>query len=131
MSKTFVFICRQKLNFIPYAFIEILQRYANLFWLLWACLVTLTQNDSITVQKTSMFTCMQKINNSWIKMIHKSLLPYDITFCQICWWNINRNISFHFRLFPVKTNIITFLKKSKKTYFEGYSGPFLFKFWQK
>ena len=41
---------------------EILQRYANLFWVLWACLVTLTQNDSITLMKISMFICMQKIN---------------------------------------------------------------------
>ena len=41
---------------------EILQRYANLFWVLWACLVTLTQNDSIVLLKTWMFICMQKIN---------------------------------------------------------------------
>ena len=47
---------------MAHAFMEILQRYANLFWLLWACLVTLTQNDSIILPKTSMFTYMQKIN---------------------------------------------------------------------
>ena len=41
---------------------EIMQRHANLFWVLWACLVTLTQSDSITLLKTSMFICMQKIN---------------------------------------------------------------------
>ena len=40
---------------------EILQRYANLFWVIWACLVTLTQNDSIILQKTWMFICMEKI----------------------------------------------------------------------
>ena len=57
-----VFICRQKINFTPHAFMEILQRYTNLFWVLWACMVTLTQNDSITFQKTSIFICMQKIN---------------------------------------------------------------------
>ena len=40
LQKTFVFICRQKINFIAYGFLEILQRYANfLFWVLWACLV--------------------------------------------------------------------------------------------
>ena len=47
----------------PYAFLEILQRYANfLFWVLWACLVAHTQNDSINLYKTSMFICMPKIN---------------------------------------------------------------------
>ena len=62
LQKTFVFICRQKTSFIPHAFMEILQRYANLFWVLWARLVTLIQGDSITLQKTSMFICTQKIN---------------------------------------------------------------------
>ena len=33
-----------------HAFLEILQRYANfLCWVLWACLVALTQNDSINL----------------------------------------------------------------------------------
>ena len=49
LQKTFIFICRQKVNFIPHTFMEILQRYANLFWLLSACLVTHTQNDSISL----------------------------------------------------------------------------------
>ena len=41
--KTFVLICRQKINFIPHAFLEILQRYANFsFWILWICLITHT-----------------------------------------------------------------------------------------
>ena len=61
-QKTFMFICRQKINSIPHAFMEILQTYANLFCVLWACLVTLTQNDSVNLQKTSIFICMQKIN---------------------------------------------------------------------
>ena len=33
-----------------------------LFLVLWACLATHTQNDTITLQKTSMFICMQKID---------------------------------------------------------------------
>ena len=57
-----VFICRQKMKFIPRAFAQILQRYVNLFWVLWAWLLTLIQNDSIILQKTSIFICMQKIN---------------------------------------------------------------------
>ena len=50
-----------KLNFTPYSFVEILQRYAN-FWVLWACLVAHIQNDSINLYRTLMFICMQKIN---------------------------------------------------------------------
>ena len=38
-----LFICRQRINFIPHAFMEILQRHANLFLVLWACLVTVTK----------------------------------------------------------------------------------------
>ena len=34
--KTFMFICRQKINFIRHAFLEILQRYGSFsFWVLW------------------------------------------------------------------------------------------------
>ena len=76
--------------------------------------------------------------------LHNSLLSYNITFqrilqfdwpaafwpitwnpklCQICWWNINNNISFHYRLFPRKTNITKFFKKSQKPYFGSIRGP--------
>ena len=41
----------------------------------------------------------------------------DPEFCQIWWWNINNNVSFHFRLFPRKTNITKFFKKFKKLHF--------------
>ena len=54
---------RQKINFVSHVFLEILQRYANfLFWVLWVCMVTQTQNDSINLQKTLMSICMPKIN---------------------------------------------------------------------
>ena len=67
--------------------------------------------------------------------LHISLLSYNITFwrilqfdglaafrpitwdpilCQICWWIINNNISFHYRLFPRKTSQ-NFLKYPKNT----------------
>ena len=62
LLENFWVICRSKINFIIHAFVEILKRYAKLFWVLWACLVTLTQNDSITLQKILMFICIQKIN---------------------------------------------------------------------
>ena len=53
----------KKVGFIPYVFLEVMQKYAYfLFWVLWACLATHTQNDSINLYKTSMFFCMPKIN---------------------------------------------------------------------
>ena len=45
-----------------HAFLEILQDYANLFWVLWACLVIHNQNDTINLYKPSMFICLPKIN---------------------------------------------------------------------
>ena len=47
---------------------------------------------------------------------------WGLEFCQIWdwWWNINNNISFHFRLFPRKTNDKIFLKIQK----EPILGPF-------
>ena len=41
----------------------------------------------------------------------------DPKFCQICWSNINHNISSQFRLFTRKTNITKFFKKYKTPYF--------------
>ena len=41
-----LFICRQKINFIPHVFLEILQSYANiLFWVLLVCLAGHTKNE--------------------------------------------------------------------------------------
>ena len=126
MQKTFVFICRQKINFIPHALLEILQRYANfLFWVLWTCLVAHTQNDSINLYKTLMFICMQKTNfiiHFFLEILHFkescNLIGWqhwELEFYQIWdwWWNIN-NISFHFRLFPRKTNDKIFGKIQKE-----------------
>ena len=47
-QKTFVYL-QAKNQLHPHAFLEILQRYANLFWVLWACLITHTQSDSINL----------------------------------------------------------------------------------
>ena len=50
LLKTFAVICRQKINLILHAFLEILQRYAKfLFWILWASLITHTQNDIVNL----------------------------------------------------------------------------------
>ena len=51
-------------------------------------------------------------------------ITWDLKLCQICWWNINSNISFHYRLFPRKTNMTKFFKKSQKPYFGPILGPF-------
>ena len=90
-----------------------------------------------------MFLCLPKT-------LHNSFLPWDMTFyrilqigwlmafwlitqepelCQIWdwWWKINNNISFHFRLFPRKTNEKNF-QKIQKALFRGHFGPFLPKF---
>ena len=135
LQKTFVFNCRQKINIIPPASLEILQRYANLFWVLRACLVAHTQNDSINLYKTLMFICMQKTNfiiHFFLEILHFkescNLIGWqhqELEFCQIWdwWWNINRNMSFHFRLFPRKTNHKFFLK-IQKNLFLGHFGPF-------
>ena len=36
-------------------------------------------------------------------------ITWDPKLCQICWWNINNNLSFHYTLFPRKTNTTKFL----------------------
>ena len=128
-----MFICRQKINFIPHALLEILQRYANfLFWVLWACLVAHTQNDNINLYKTLMFICMQKTNfiiHFFLEILHFkescNLIGWqhrELELCQMWdwWWNTNNNISFHSRLFPRKTNEKLFQKVQK----EPYLGPF-------
>ena len=48
----------------------------------------------------------------------------DPEFCQILWWNINNNVSFYLRLFPRKTNMIKFFKKSKKPFLGAILGSF-------
>ena len=71
-----------------------------------------TQDNSITLLKTSMFIWMQKINF----IIH--------FFLTILRWNINNNIRFHYRLFPRKTNMTKFFEKSQKPYFGPILDPF-------
>ena len=92
-------------------------------YLLWARLTAHTQNDSI--KETSMFICMpiiNFINHFFLEILHFkescNLIGWqhrELEFCQIWdwWWNINNNISFHFRLFPRKTNDKIFLKIKK------------------
>ena len=46
------------------------------------------------------------------------------------WWNINNNITFHFRLFPGKTDVKIF-QKIQENRFWGHFGPFSSTFGQK
>ena len=91
LGKIFVFICWQKINFIPTVFLEILQGYANFF---------------------DYPTALWPITR-------------ETEFCQIWdwWWNINNNISFHFRLFLGKTKD-RIVQKIQKPYFGVILGTF-------
>ena len=51
-------------------------------------------------------------------------ITWDPKFCQICWWNINNNFNFHYRLFPRKNNITKFFKEIPKTLFWAHFGLF-------
>ena len=67
-------ICMQK---ISHFFLKILQKIANfLFWIIWACPDTHTENDSIIFKKSVMFTRKQKIN---------FILPTFFLILQIYW----------------------------------------------
>ena len=55
-----------------------------------------------------------------------SILAHNLRlkFCQMCWWNINHNISFLLKLFSRKTSMTKFFKKSNKSYFGLILGLF-------
>ena len=75
-SDTINFVCLPAKNqLLPHVFMGIFQR-SNLFWVFWACLVTLTQNDGITSQKTSMFF-LPKFEQKWI-FLEKRALSFSI-----------------------------------------------------
>ena len=137
LVKNFRVYLQAKNNFISHALLEILQRYANfLIWVLWTCLIANTQNDRINLCKTLMFICMQKTNFSIhfiLEILHfkksgiwLAVPNWGLEFWQIWewWWNINNNISFHFRLFLWKTKDNFFKKNPKITYFWAILGPF-------
>ena len=135
MKKPLTFIHRQKINFILYVFLEILQRCCKLvvlgtlgipgyvhpnwyyqlvetfvfisagkknqihppcfsgdiakicklffFLVLWACLITHTQNDSINLYKTSVFSGMSKIH--FIVHFFLEILHFK-EFCNLIGW---------------------------------------------
>ena len=109
------------------------------------CLVAHTQNDSINLQKTLMFICMPKINfiiSFFLEILHfkescnlmaDSILAHNsktrILPDMKLVVNIKNNITFHFRLFPRKTDKI--FQKIQKTLFRGHFLIFSPKFGQK
>ena len=132
------------MKFIRYAFMEILGSLGtNVFWVLWHAWL---HSPKMLVSSCRRLQCLSACKKSlFCTQLHHSLLSYDITFLrilqfdwlaafwpiigdpkffQICWWNINSNISLHFRLFLRKTNMTQFFKKSKKIHFGAILGPF-------
>ena len=54
-------ICMYKITSSLTSFLGYCKETTNLsFWVIWACLTTYTQNDSINLKKTLMFICRQK-----------------------------------------------------------------------
>ena len=86
-----MFICRQKINFIPYAFMKILKRYANLFWVLWACLVVLTNFRVLQVIEKSLNLIGQEHFGPYLR--NQNFFKYEI--CST-YSNYN-NANFHYR----------------------------------
>ena len=87
MKKPLTFICRQKINHQPTCspFTLFLIYYKDivnlLFWVLWACLGTQTQSDTINLQKNFVFFCRQKINFTPPHLFLEILQRYANLFC--------------------------------------------------
>ena len=123
-------ICRQKINFIPHVYLEILQRHANfLFWVFGHAWLRTSKMIVSTCRTLIYLHAKNKlISHLFYKILHfKESWPIspEPEFCSIWDWrlNIDNNISFRFRLFPGKTNE-KFFKKIKKPYLETILGPF-------
>ena len=125
-----VFICKQKINLISHAIPEILQRYVKLFWVPWVFLLTHTQKMIVSIYRilwylstchkyTSSFNSILRyciLNNPVIWLANSILADNSRLRNYYIWdwsWNINDNISFHFRLFPRKINNKTFQNMQK------------------
>ena len=90
LVENFCVYLQAKINFILHAIMKMLHRYVNLFWVLWTCLVTLTQNDSITSQKTSMFIFMQKIK--FIIQLFLTILHFKESCNLLGWQHLFHNL---------------------------------------
>ena len=116
MNKTLVFICEQRSNFAFHAFLEILQKCANLFfryfgyaWLhtskmiisacrILQCLLLHTPKMIVsTCRGVQCLSTSQKYTSSFTFFLRYCVLKNPAV------W-LADNISFHFRLFPRETN---------------------------
>ena len=132
----------KKINFILHIFLELLfycKDIMNLFCFgcfgharLWTRKVILSiyrKHSGLTAGKKNQLhpPCFSE---DWLSAFWP--ITWEPEFFQIrdWWWNINNNISFHFRLFRRKTNNKIF-QKILKNLFGGQFGSFLLKFGQK
>ena len=104
-------------NFLEFLFY--CKDIVNLYWVFWECLAMHTKRNTFKLQKTFVFICRKKLNLSsmlWWRLPAFLSITRKQEFYQIWdWWrSINNNISFHFRLFPRKTNNKNFQKFPKK-----------------
>ena len=126
-----MFFCRQKFNFILHVFLEILQRYCKLVILgtfgmsgyahpKWY--YQLVENFDFFLHAENelhhFFSILRNyILKNLIYWLDDSILAYNSRTWRLSdmgwWWNINNNISFHFKLFPGKTNNNFFSKNPK------------------
>ena len=126
-----MFFCRQKFNFILHVFLEILQRYCELVILgtfgmsgyahpKWY--YQLVENFDFFLHAENelhhFFSILRNyILKNLIYWLDDSILAYNSRTWRLSdmgwWWNINKNISFHFKLFPGKTNNNFFSKNPK------------------
>ena len=120
-------LCMQKINFISnFLFWDIVKILQTYFWYSEHAWIRTPKMITSTCRlSTSMVICMPKINfiiHFFLEILHckesykfigqQHFGPYLRTRILIrdYWWNINKNISFHFRLFPRNVNGELFLK---------------------
>ena len=124
MRKHLTFICRKKISFILHIFLQLF----FIAKILWTCFRYFGHAWLSTAKVMLLiYWKLSYLSAGKNKLHHPCFSEYWLSafwpitrepeFCQIWdwWWNINNNISFHFRLFPRKLfKIFNKLKKFKK-----------------
>ena len=72
-----------------HTFLEIPERYANLFGVCWACLVIRNQSDSIKLQKTLVFICLPKKSSSFTSSLRSYILKNPLILLADSIWTHN------------------------------------------
>ena len=134
--ETFVFISRQKINFIPCFCVDIPMICKLIFVILDMPVSTHPKWQYHLAEDFDFYLhAKNKLHHSLLMILHfkescnligwqhfghnsrPKILPD-------CWSNINNNISSQFRLFSRKINVTKFFKTLKKPYFWTILGPF-------